>query len=86
MGPNWRYQLLQGENQLLQSDVENSKQLFTLRIHVERVIGHLKKKYRILRGPIPVTLIKHKHDTTTSNIDKILVVCAALTNLSNTVV
>ncbi len=37
-----------GKSQLLQADVENSKQLSSVRIHVERVIGHMKKKYRIL--------------------------------------
>ena len=57
-----------------------------MRIHVERVIGHLKKKYRILRGPFPVNLLKHKDDQEVANIDKILTVCAALTNLSNSIV
>ena len=33
----------------IQHDVEQSKQLFTQRIHVERVTGHLKKKYTILK-------------------------------------
>ena len=36
-----------GNNQLAQREVEYSKQLSTVRIQVERVIGHLKKKYRI---------------------------------------
>lgn len=75
-----------GKSQLTQREVENSKQLSTVRIHVERVIGHLKKKYKILRGPLPVNLLKHCDDTTVSNIDKVLVVCAALTNLTGSVV
>ena len=76
-----------GKSQLLQMDVENSKQLSSVRIHVERVIGHLKKKYRILRGPLPISLLRHADDVDgVSNIDKILVTCAALTNLSNSVV
>ncbi len=57
-----------------------------LRIHVEWVIGHMKKKYRILRGPLPISILKHANDIDTSNIDKILVTCAALTNLSDGVV
>ena len=72
-----------GKSQLSQRDVE---QLSTVRIHVERVIGHLKKKYKILRGPLPVTMLKHADDTDISNIDKILTVCAALTNLTGSVV
>ena len=75
-----------GKQQLSQRDVEYSKQLSTVRIHVERVIGQLKKKYRILRGPIPINLLKHKGDKTVANIDKILTVCAALTNLCRSVV
>ena len=76
-----------GKQQLSQKDVEYSKQLSTVRIHVERVIGQLKKKYRILKGPIPVNVLKHKDDKDFAiNIDKILTVCAALTNLSKSVV
>lgn len=75
-----------GKKQLSQNEVETSKQLSNVRIHVERVIGHLKKKYRILRGPIPITLLNHKGDTDVANIDKIVTVCAALTNMSSTVV
>ena len=50
------------------------------------MIGHMKKKYRILKGPIPINLLKHKDDIDISNIDKILVTCAALTNLSDSIV
>ena len=75
-----------GKSQLAQRDVEQSKQLSTVRIHVERVIGHLKKNNSILKGPIPISLLKHKNDVTVSNIDKILTVCAALCNLSKSVV
>lgn len=74
-----------GKNQLTLSDVELSKQLSTVRIHVEQIIGDLKKKYRILKGPLPITLLKHKNDTGVANIDKILHICATLTNLSGSV-
>ena len=75
-----------GKTQLSQRDVEYSKQLSTVRIHVERVIGHLKSKYRILKGPLPISLLKHRTDTTVANIDKVLHICAALTNLPCSVV
>ena len=62
------------------------KQLSKVRIHVERVIG-LLNKYTILKGPIPVNMLKHAAvDTDVANIDKILVVCAALTNMCPSVV
>ena len=40
-----------GKGQLSQRDVELSKQLSKVRIHVEQVIGNLKNKYTILKGP-----------------------------------
>ena len=43
-----------GKKQLSLEDVERSKQLSQVRIHVERVIGLLKNKFTILKGPIPV--------------------------------
>ena len=75
-----------GKTQLMQKEVETSQQLSRVRIHVERVIGLMKNKFTILKGPIPVQLLKHSNDEVIANIDKILTVCAALTNLSNTVV
>ena len=69
-----------------QREVELSKQLSMVRIHVERIIGLLKNKYTLLKGPIPVNLLKHKSDTDVANTDKILVVCSALTNLHKAVV
>ena len=75
-----------GKSQLSQRDVEMSKQLSKVRIHVERIIGNLKNKYTILKGPLPVNLLKHKDDKGAANIDKILAVCASLTNLCVSIV
>ena len=75
-----------GKKQLSQQDVEMSKQLSKVRIHVERVIGLMKNRYTILKGPMPLNIIKHKGDTGVANIDKILVVCSALTNLGEPIV
>ena len=75
-----------GKKQLSQREVEQSAQLSRVRVHVERVIGALKNKYTILKGPIPTPMVKHADDTEVANIDKILTVCAALTNLCPSVV
>ena len=75
-----------GKKQLTQKEVETSKQLSRVRIHIERVIGLLKNKYLILRGPIPISVLKHSKDTEVANIDKILTVCCALINLSKSIV
>lgn len=75
-----------GKVQLSQKEVEMSKQMSQVRIHVERIIGLLKNKYTILKGPLRLSLVKHKGDVDLANIDKILIVCSALTNLSTSVV
>ena len=75
-----------GKTQLSQKEVETSKQLSQVRIHVERIIGLLKNKYTILKGPLSTVMVKHKDDTDFARIDKLLVVCSALTNLSTSVV
>ena len=68
-----------GKRQLSQ---EETRQIAKRRIHVERVIGNLRKKYKILSMTIPINLIKAAHDEPNSlcTIDKILIVTAALTN------
>ena len=43
-------------------------------------------RYTILQGPLPVCLLKHKGDLDVANIDKILVVCSSLINLSKSIV
>jgi len=75
-----------GKMQLSQQEVEISQRVARVRIHVERVIGELKNKYTILQGTIAVNCLKHRADDELSNVDKILITCAALTNLSPSVV
>ena len=77
-----------GKAQLSQEEVEMTRQLARVRIHVERVIGQLRKKYRILQLTLLITIIKHPTDEQKPNclIDRILIVTAALTNLSPSVV
>ena len=43
-----------GKAQLPQKEVEND--YLQLRIHVERIIGLLKNRSSIMKGPIPITL------------------------------
>ena len=75
-----------GKKQLSMKEVEHSKKIAKVRIHVERVIGVLKNRYIILQNTLPISLLRHKNDSDYSNIDQILTVCAALINTSNSVV
>ena len=69
-----------GKSQLSQREVETSRVLSSLRIHVERAIGRIKH-YKILQNVFPISLLKSSHDTEFATIDKVLIVCAALCNL-----
>jgi len=75
-----------GKKQLQKVDVDWSRELSIVRIHVERIIGVLKQKYTILQGVLPISLISDNKSDTNSTIDKIVKVCCACVNLCPPVV
>ena len=76
-----------GKKQLSMQEVECSRRISKVCIHVERVIGLMKNRYTILQGTLPVNLLQHKDaDSDYAFIDRVLTVCAALVNLSPGVV
>ncbi|XDV14339.1 hypothetical protein PO909_014610 [Leuciscus waleckii] len=79
-----------GRKQLPGKEVEESRVKSNIRIHIERVIGVLKGRFHILDGPIPMRLVKslmdERQNKEEATIDKIVHVCAALVNMSSSVV
>ena len=75
-----------GNEQLPASDVDKSRAMSRVRVHVEQTIGVVKRRFAILKGPIPISLLKRKDDVDFATLDKIMVVCAALVNLGNGIV
>lgn len=72
-------------HQLEPLDAVHSKELSSLRIHVERLIGSLRQKFLILSDIIPITMLQHWNNNTPA-IDQVLTICSALVNLCPTMV
>lgn len=73
--------------QLTRQEVDTTHEITHVRIHVERVIGPLKSKYRFLKSIFPVSLLMcNPGDENDSVIDIIVTVCAALCNCCESVV
>ncbi len=75
-----------GKKQLSQVEVDKARQLSRVRIHVERVIGVLRQKYRILGSTVPINMIMCDEEVNISTIDQIAVICAALCNICDSIV
>lgn len=71
------------QQQLHPLEIERTRKIANVRIHVERLIGFLKRKFLILHQIIPMTMLS-KPISATQNVslfDKIVTVCAAICNL-----
>ena len=75
-----------GKKQLSKLEIDSARQLSRVRIHVERVIGLLRQKYTILESTLPINMIMCDSETDCSMIDKIVNICCALCNCSESVV
>lgn len=74
-----------GKSQLDPVNVEQTRGIASVRIHVERVIGLLRRKYTILESTLPTDFLScnanGSPDSKVPIIDRIVRVCSALVNL-----
>ena len=74
----------EAKKQLTETNVEQTRRIVDLRIHVERVIG-LRQKYRLLSAVQPIDVVISRTDSIPM-LDKLVHVCCSLVNLCNSVV
>ena len=72
--------------QLSKLEVDTSRQLSQVRIHVERVIGAVRQKYMILQSTLPISMITCTGDDNLSPTDKAVTIFCALYNHCSSVV
>lgn len=73
-----------GKPQLSALEIENTRKLANIKVHVEKIIGLVQCKYAILQGPIPVEFLKSVEGTDMTKLDKIVRICCSLVNISST--
>ena len=75
-----------GKTQLSAKDIHTKRTIVIVHTHFEGVIGHIRLKYTILRGPLPVDYISKCDAKEVPLLDRIFPLGCALCSLSESVV
>ena len=75
-----------GKSQLSAMEVQETREIANVRIHVERVIGNVRQKYSILQSTLPIHFLIKRVGEDIPLIDRIVHSCCALSNVCDSVV
>ena len=75
-----------GKRQLTSLDVEQSRRIAAVRIHVERVIGNVQNKYSLLQSILPLDFLMKNDESNYCTVDKTDCVSCGLVNLCDSVI
>ncbi len=75
-----------GKNQLSAMEIDETRTIANVQIHVEQVIGNVRQKYSILQSTLPVDFVTKRVGEDYPLINRIIRVCCALCNTCDSVV
>ena len=75
-----------GKHQLTAMDVEETRSIANVHVHIKRFIGAVWQRYSILSGTLPIHLVMKRTGENWPLIDCIIRVCCALHNVTDSVV